>query len=247
MSCTFRSQVAWGSRCRLVPECNRPRRLSKEGARYAVRQLLASLLLCACGRSDGLTERHWTEDVLLGDDSTIVVERTVLLRETNSMSGDAYNAVESDATLSFTGSLANLPTWREPLTALVLYRDAEANEWVIVATTTSCDVWSQRGEPHVTYLPDEPDTLYWEYRLEPKGWREVSLPRTSVGRPVNILHRYQRDLDASHVTAEFRRVRQSDWRMAKELVNILERPQVNCTPSGEYPRPEEIEGENRGK
>src|SRR4051812_12036740 len=71
-------------------------------------------------RSDGLTEREWTEDVLLDDGSNIVVVRTALFRETSSLGGGAYNAVEKDASLSFTGELAQLPAWHAPLIAMLL-------------------------------------------------------------------------------------------------------------------------------
>jgi len=204
---------------------------------------LVLLLLCACDTRpkhvdpdrlpNDMVQRKWTEDVLLDDGSTIVVQRSVLFHETNSLSGDAYNAVEQDATLAFTGDLASLPAWHEPLMALLLYRDPSANEWTIVATTTSCDVWNRKDEPRVMYLPDKPNTLYWEYRQGENGWREVPLSRLSVGLPVNLLHRYQRELFTSHVTLEFKKVRQGHRDSSEEFLSIVERPRVNCMPSVE--------------
>lgn len=79
---------------------------------------LGALGLVACG---GPTTRHWTEDVLLDDGSTVVVERSV-----------AFNAVETEATLAFTGKESGLPVWSAPLMALLLYRDPATQEWVIV-------------------------------------------------------------------------------------------------------------------
>jgi hypothetical protein len=208
-------------------------------AAAALGAALSAFLLSACnGRTisavgDFLfnrpTERKWTEDVLLADGTTIVVKRTVAFKETNSLSGDAYNAVESDATVAFTGNLSQLPAWRAPLMALLLYRNESASEWVLIATTTSCERWNELGAPRVMYLPDKPDTLYWEYRLKPEGWREVPLSKMSVGRPVNLLHRYQEKLGTKHVTVVFRKALESDDLIVKRFVRTEERHKVNCS------------------
>jgi hypothetical protein len=188
------------------------------------------LLACAPPKPPGPIERAWTEDVLLDDGSTIVVKRTVSFKESNSWSGDAYNAVEVDATLSFTGELGRLPVWRAPLMALLLYRDA-TDEWVLVATTTSCDVWNDRGAPRLMYLPDKPQTIYWEYRLRATGWQEVPLSRTSVGKGVNLLHRYQDDLGTTYVSVAFRKQREPDSGPVKDFVAIQASPYVVCDPN----------------
>ena len=181
---------------------------------------LGALGLVACG---GPTTRHWTEDVLLDDGSTVVVERSVAFNETSAWGGGAYNAVETEATLAFTGDLAGLPVWSAPLMALLLYRDqTRGGQWVIVATTTSCQVWNLRGEP---------PSMYWEYRLGPQGWQEVMLSPTSIGRKANLLHRYQQKLGTRHITAADRQTRESDTRIAKTYKEILAVPEFPCTPA----------------
>ena len=144
----------------------------------------------------GPARRKWTEDVDLGDGRVIQVERSVAFNETNSWSGDAYNAVETEATIKFTGELAKLPTWSQPLMALVMYQDKATNEWTVVATTTSSDVLQQRGNP----CPG-----YWEFRLSANGWRDTPLSAASIGRAANLLHRYQSELKTKHITIEERK------------------------------------------
>ena len=139
--------------------------------------------------------------------------------ETNSWSGDAYNAVETDATIAFTGELAKLPPWRKPLMALVLYQDKETKEWVVVATTTSCHVWNLRGEP---------ESLYWEFRLTHEGWHEVPLSHASIGQPANLLHRYQSDLKTKHIAIVDRQRLESDPGIGKEFRKILGDNKANC-------------------
>lgn len=181
--------------------------------------LLGSFLLPACG---GPTERRWTENVQMDDGAVILVERMVAFREWSSMSGDVYNSVETDASLAFTGELSDLPQWRAPLMALLLYRDPGTRQWVIVATTTSCEVWNTRGEP---------PTMYWEYRLGPQGWREVPLSASSVGRKANLLYLYQQDIGTRHITVADRIARQSDPKIARQYREILATREHPCTPS----------------
>lgn len=179
---------------------------------------LVALSGCNIGTPQPVT-RAWTEDVLLDDGSTIQVRRTVTFDESDSWSGDAYNAVEKDATIMFTGALSRLPPWRQPLMALLLYRDATSDEWVIVATTTSCDVWRQRGKPA---------PLYWEFRLHQQGWREVPLAKGSHGRHANLLHRYQQDLRTDHITAVDRQQRESSPTMGNEFREIVSHQEIHC-------------------
>ncbi len=170
--------------------------------------------------SGGPVERRWTEDVLLDDGTTIVVKRSVTFTESNSWSGDAYNAIESAATIAFTGDLTALPPWSAPLMALVMYRDAATEEWVIVATTTSCQVWNRRGFP---------PSRYWEYRLSHREWREVSLTPASIGRSANLLHRYQERLGTKHITIAERLRREDDPLMTKKYKSIdVQSASRNC-------------------
>jgi hypothetical protein len=105
--------------------------------------LLVILGAAACGDTGPAapTTFSWTEDVSLAEGRSIRVARSASVQITNSMSGDSYNAVETEATLAFTGDLAQLPAWSQPLMAIVLYLDDSAGEWVVVATTNSCTNW----------------------------------------------------------------------------------------------------------
>jgi hypothetical protein len=165
----------------------------------------------------GPTHRSWTEDVLLEDGLSIVVKRSVTLNESNSWSGDAHNATELEATIAFTGELKGLPVWSVPLMALVLYRDAAAQgQWVVVATTTTCDVWSARGEPRPPY---------WEFRLGEAGWQETPLSASSLGRSTNLYLRYN-ILKARHVTVGDRE--RANQIAAPRYLDVLATAKSNC-------------------
>jgi hypothetical protein len=119
----------------------------------------------------------------------------VAIKESNSWSGDAYNAVETASTIEFTGELASLPPWSYPVRPVVFYQDAATGEWVVVASTTSCQVWRRAGKPKPPY---------WEYRLQESGWNEVPLSAASLGRPANLAQKYKRVAAAGHLTPELR-------------------------------------------
>jgi hypothetical protein len=171
--------------------------------------------------ANGPTERKWMEDVVLDDGSTIVVKRTVKFNETNALGGGAHNTIEKEATISFTGTLASLPTWSQALMGMVMYRDATKNgQWVVVATTTTCPVWNARGEPRPPY---------WEFRLTSAGWQEVPLSAASIGRPTN-LHKGYNSLDElfdpQHVTPSDRLLYDRD--ASPEYRSIQANAQWNC-------------------
>ncbi len=208
----FKRDLSW-----LVVRCQPPAR--RRGTAAACTVMIFVLSLAACGNPKPIT-RSWTEDVLLEDGSTIVVKRSATFDETNSWSGDAYNAVERDATIAFTGALSNLTAWRAALMAIVMYRDSATSEWVIVAMTTSSRVWRARGSP----CPE-----YWEFRLSGKGWHETPLSASSIGREANLLHRYQDPLPHSHITVADRETLESDPYIVKSFRKILDAEESKCS------------------
>jgi hypothetical protein len=157
---------------------------------------LATLLLLgvgACGWLTGSHQRSWSEDVQLDDGSVITIDRFVSFDSSDALGGGAYSATETKATLAFTGNLASLPTWDVPLMPLVLYRDSATKEWVIVATSTRCEIWAQRGKPNPPY---------WEYRLTSAGWQDHPLSESSTNRSSNLFIRYSKKLERKHFAVE---------------------------------------------
>jgi hypothetical protein len=71
--------------------------------------------------------------------------------------------------------------------------------------------------------------MYWEYRLNEKGWRENPLSTASIGRPANLLHRYQSELKTKHITVMNRQQLESSPTMGKEYGSILADAKTNCT------------------
>ena len=194
--------------------------------------VLAALLPAACTKQKphprGIVDRAWTEEVHLDDGSTVLVRRTARLNITNSWAGDAYNAVELDASLAFMGQLAKLPAWHAPRIAMVLYRDPANEEWVLVTTSTSCEIWERNGKPKPPY---------WEYRLKDTGWQPVPLSPASIGRPANLLHLYDHELPSLHITDVEREQLQGDKRIARKYREVRGDPDTFVCGEGNLDKP----------
>jgi hypothetical protein len=188
---------------------------------FVARGLICALLLSPLFTSGCTGEiRRWSEEVGLDDGSVIVVDRYAKFRESNSLAGDAYSSTGLNSRLSFREDLSSLTPWEFPLVPLLLYRDAAANEWVVVATTYSCDVWAERGQP----VPP-----YWEFRLKGREWIQTELSQVSIGRRTNLFFDYEPSLPASKLSRELKEtiIKKSDF--AKDYLNTVTDAKT-CTP-----------------
>jgi hypothetical protein len=123
----------------------------------------------------------------------ITIERYVRFKIENTWAGDVPSAIDQRASLSFTGDLEDLPTWSVALAPQVLYRDAQTNEWVIVASSDRCEAWYARGKP---FPP------YWEYRLVGQRWVERPLSESSMGLASNLFLDYRRKALPPYITLD---------------------------------------------
>jgi hypothetical protein len=178
---------------------------------------LGLAVVAGCGFFDS-GNRTWSEEVQLDDGRVITIDRHVEFDASNALGGGAYSATESKSTLSFQGDLAALPAWDVPLMPLVLYQDAETMEWAIVATTTTCLVWSSRGKP----VPP-----YWEFRLRGVVWEQVALSPTSFGRNTNLLFEYTQKLSARQFTVPAK-ADLVPLEAARKYVVVLRDATTNC-------------------
>jgi hypothetical protein len=142
--------------------------------------LLLVSLLAACANST--TQKKWTEDVLLEDSTVATVERRVVYGRHSSWSGDISGTDEIASSIRFTENLDDLPAWSEPLIPILFYRDQDAKQWVIVALSNS----AQKVAVHGT-----PPSIYWEFRSDGSGWKEVPLSPKSIGRSANLYFAYE--------------------------------------------------------
>ena len=163
--------------------------------------------------------RIWSEEVALDDGSVITIDRHVEQLMSSSIGGSAFSGRETVSTLAFRGDLAALPKWDVPLMPLLLYRDSENADWVMVATSTTCEVWYRRGMP---------EGHYWEFRLRGTEWIEVPLSETSFGRKTNLLFEYTEPLPAKHITLSVKEWLQSGDQ--SQRFRVIQRGVRRCAP-----------------
>ena len=149
-----------------------------------------SMCVSACELLTGDAVREWSEEVELDHGDVVIVERRVEFTKSNSISGDTYGTSVRKSTLVVKGEGAALPIWDDVLQPLVLYRDYEALEWVLVASTTNCLTYRRRGRPKPTY---------WEFRLQGSSWVETALSPGSLERQTNLFFLYD-DPVPNHLT-----------------------------------------------
>jgi hypothetical protein len=191
--------------------------------RLTCRTLALTVVMTGAGcESAGHLEHTWTEDVQLDDGRITVIERHVELETTSALGGGAGNAVETRAVLSLRDE-RSIPDWEYPLRPLVLYRDAATKEWIIVASTSSCDLWRRRGSP---------PGAYFEFRSAGGWWKPVDLSPASIGRQANLLFEVAEEKLPEHITVAEKHARQSAPDEAKSYRSIdIEAGSKGCVPA----------------
>lgn len=194
--------------------------LGLNGVKRAAYALFFLVGLVPVGGCSGIVERRWVEDVQLDDGSTLSVSRYEKFKESNSLAGDAYGAVEIDSRVSFRGDLNGTPVWSVPLQPLLLYREPNTKELVIVATAGSCEAWYSHGSP---------TPPYWEYRLTNGVWKEVPLSSGSMNRKTNLFFLYERPIQGNKVTLESKRAALATSQVAPMYLSITSNATWGCT------------------
>jgi hypothetical protein len=158
-----------------------------------------------------LEQRKWTEDVLLEDGTTVQIERRVYFKEYNALGGGTYSADLVKSTLKLVDASAPQPEWNYTWIPLVLYKSKESGNWIVVATTSSCDEWWRNGRP----IP-----IYWQYELKNGTWQNTPISAESIGKKTNLFFDYFSDNTPKHVPTDFNRVPPGTVDQYKEIEAI---------------------------
>jgi hypothetical protein len=171
---------------------------------------VASMLVVGCA---GRVNKSWSEEVQVDEKTIIIVDRQVKYQVSRSWSGDAYSQTELASRLEFRGAYSKLPPWNDVLLPLVLYRDVGSGEWTLVASTFSCEIAWQRGNPR---------NLYWEFRIRDGVWKQIALQPSSFRRASNLFFRYDEDLPASHLSLRMKEDARTGIKIHKPYLTVDE-------------------------
>lgn len=178
--------------------------------------LSALLVLTACAREKVF---RWEEEVVLSTGETLLLDRTTRYRR----SGEPYNPLQAgwapeDSGIVVRSGLADLIgasyTVRDWIEPVVLDRDPQTRELILVGTAWNCD-W-------VRPYAGKAKGLYVAFRLRPGVPAEVvALPDWAWGRARNLYLSYFEVEPPKRVTpAEAERHNRTDARGAPEYFRI---------------------------
>jgi hypothetical protein len=136
--------------------------------------MLAGLMLALTGCTKTV---EWTEQVRLSDGSTVRVHSSSKNEVTTEIGGPS-SAFPVEVKLRLLEQSPPAPQWVDQLEPILLERDPQTREFVLIATSVDERVWSKRGKPAMPY---------WQFRLTANGWREEVLSDFVFGKRTNLL------------------------------------------------------------
>ncbi|MBY0467812.1 MAG: hypothetical protein K2Q07_02415 [Burkholderiaceae bacterium] len=122
---------------------------------------------------------QWNEEVQLQTGEVIVIRRTAIFNE-NPMTGGGDESSNTGTTIEFKSpdKPDNPAMWRGVHVPMILDRDPDTHEWVIVATFHHCESWSNTGRPMPPYMA---------YRYHEGEWLPQSMEPKWIGRDANVV------------------------------------------------------------
>ena len=141
-------------------------------------------LLGLCAVAGGLwlvvrdPRMEWREEVRLQSGEVIVIKRTAKFSE-NWIAGGGGGSFNRGMTIEFDppNKPGNPTMWSGLYDPLIIDKDPNTNEWIIIATFTHCDGWYNIGRPKLPYT---------EYVFRNGKWEQGPLNSQRIGRVGNL-------------------------------------------------------------
>ena len=122
---------------------------------------------------------NWREEVQLQSGEVIVIQRTAKFSE-NWIAGGGGGSFNRGMTIEFDSpdKPDNPVIWSGLYVPMILDRDPDTNEWMIIATFYHCDSWYDIGRPALPYTA---------YRYRGGKWLQQSMEPKWIGRTANVI------------------------------------------------------------
>ncbi len=148
----------------------------------AVLSFLTLLAACGAGDRDLGNVRHvsWIERVEIFPGESVEISRRVRFLVSRAL-GEKTTGIDriGASELQITGigaDEASIDTIH--LLPILLQRDADTRDLLLIASTNNCDVWAMNGKPH---------PAYWVFRLHTGEWYRTDMPASFHGTKINLL------------------------------------------------------------
>jgi hypothetical protein len=145
-----------------------------------------------------VNDMRWSEEVRLASREILHIQRHIRFSRGRAFGGGwLTSAVYTTSTIDVVGGPKDFITWDAPLIAMLIDRDPETKEWIVVAGHESDAFWFTNGAP----CPPQ-----WAFRLRDGAWYVQPVPKSLLGREPNILVDVRLDDDRQYSPADFERV-----------------------------------------
>jgi hypothetical protein len=137
---------------------------------------------------------RWQESVRLASGEAITVDRYVKFRQEEAL-GMGLMAIQfENATLNIVPAPPDFVPWSAPIYPMLLDRDPENREWIVIGGTDSLNYWEINGRP----CPSQ-----WAFRLHEGVWYLQPIPTSLIGRKPNLLLDLRVSDDKDFTSSEF--------------------------------------------
>jgi hypothetical protein len=145
-----------------------------------------------------INDMTWTETVALASGEMASIERHVRFQTYSvfGLGGQSSGPVDEVDSIAMVGP-ANFVSWTGPIRPMLLDRDPDTNEWIIVAADEQGgpgNLWGANGKP----CPPQ-----WAFRLHDGQWYIQPVPVNLLGRGPNLLVDLRVSDDAKFSRASF--------------------------------------------
>lgn len=182
--------------------------------------VLSAFVIAGCDQQT----LKWKEQVELQSKEILTVSRTAKF-EGNWIAGGGGGSLNKGMTLEILQPARpdNPGPWSDHFVPVLLDRDGESGEWVLVATFYHCSEWYEIGRPALPYT---------EYRFRSGKWVRQPLSEKWIGREVNVLPADLSDKEwlgqKGVVTTEQKNLILSSPTIAKKFVQIIGNWATTC-------------------
>jgi hypothetical protein len=175
---------------------------------------IALLTLLGCTK-----QLKWEEEVKLQSGEVLLLTRTAQAKPFGEVGGPGGWANDGmTIKVKSPSKDNNPPPWAGKLVPVLFDRDPATNEWLIVATVTTCTDWYDLGRPSLPYA---------EFRTRNGAWKKQELSRDLIGRETNLLTSIHSSGETNQTIAEKDHAK-TDPTISPEFKRIINKWKSNC-------------------
>ncbi|HEX2546853.1 MAG TPA: hypothetical protein VHL79_18365 [Ramlibacter sp.] len=164
---------------------------------------------------------RFREQVQLAGGEVVDVLRVVRAMPYSAIGGGGWNPVQQSLWIEQAGVPGVHPPWQSDagLAPVLVDKDPITGQWLLVATTVSCEGWYALGKPRLPYA---------EFRLVQGRWSQVPLTAQAMGRDANVTTRIRFDGEEEVLTLADKAKRRLEPGIPPQNLTVSDRWSAGC-------------------